>query len=75
MLRAGTHKVPGRGREGAELGQVPRARVLKRRRAGADVNRWATQRGADGLGSPDRGIVACAHTRITLRRKSKEIWT
>ena len=44
MLRAGTHKVLGRGRSSAVLGQVPRARVLTGQRAGADVNRWATGR-------------------------------
>ncbi len=44
MLRAGTHKMLGRGRSGFVLGQVPLARVLKRRHAGADVNRWATGR-------------------------------
>ena len=39
MLRAGTHKVLGRGRSGVVLRQVPLARVLIRWRAGADVNR------------------------------------
>jgi hypothetical protein len=39
MQRAGRHKVPGRGRSGLLLSQVLLARVLKRRRAGADVNR------------------------------------
>ena len=39
MLRAGTHKVLGRGRSGLVLSQVPLARVLMRWRAGADVNR------------------------------------
>jgi hypothetical protein len=39
MLRAVTHKVLGRGRLSAVLGYVPLARVLTRRRAGADVNR------------------------------------
>ncbi len=39
MLRAGTHKVLGRGRSGVLLAQVLRARVLMRRCAGADVNR------------------------------------
>jgi hypothetical protein len=39
MQRAGIHKVPGRGRSGLLLPQVPLARVLLRRRAGADVNR------------------------------------
>ena len=42
MLRAGIHKVLGRGRSGVVLGQVPLARVLMGRRAGADVNRSAT---------------------------------
>jgi hypothetical protein len=37
--RAGMHKVLGRGRSGVLLSQVVRARVLIRRRAGADVNR------------------------------------
>jgi hypothetical protein len=44
MLRAGRHKVLGRGRSGLLQSQVPRARVLMRRRAGADVSRWATGR-------------------------------
>ena len=39
MQRAVTHKVLGRGRSNDVLDQVPRARVLMRRRAGADVNR------------------------------------
>jgi hypothetical protein len=39
MLRAGTHKVHSRGRSDVPLVQVLRARVLMRRRAGADVNR------------------------------------
>jgi hypothetical protein len=39
MLRAVTHKVLGRGRSDLPLSQVPRARVLTRRRAGADVSR------------------------------------
>jgi hypothetical protein len=42
MQRAGTHKVLGRGRLDAAHKQVCRARVLKGRRAGADVNRYAT---------------------------------
>ena len=41
MLRAGTHKVLGRGRSGVVPSQVPHARVLMRRRAGADVSRYA----------------------------------
>ena len=41
MQRAVTHKVLGRGRSGFVLELVNRARVLMRRRAGADVNRWA----------------------------------
>ncbi len=41
MPRAGSHKVIGRGRSAAVLVQVPRARVLKAQRAGADVGRWA----------------------------------
>jgi hypothetical protein len=41
MQRAGTHKVLGRGRSGLVLSQVPLARVLMPRRAGADVNGWA----------------------------------
>jgi hypothetical protein len=41
MLRAGTHKVLGRGRSEVLLSQVPRARVLMRPRAGAVVGRWA----------------------------------
>ena len=44
MQRAGRHKVLGRGRSGLLLSQVPLARVLIRRRAGADVSRWATGR-------------------------------
>jgi hypothetical protein len=43
MQRAGTDKVLGRGRSGVLLSQVPRARVLTRRRAGADVDRYATR--------------------------------
>ena len=39
MQRAGRHKVLGRGRSVLLLSQVPLARVLTRRRAGADVNR------------------------------------
>lgn len=44
MQRAGTHKVLGRGRSGVLLFQVPRARVLMRWRAGADVGRYAALR-------------------------------
>jgi hypothetical protein len=44
MLRAGTHKVHGRGRSMFSNSQVCLARVLMRLRAGADVNRWATGR-------------------------------
>jgi hypothetical protein len=43
MQRAGRHKVLGRGRSGVVLYQVLLARVLMRRRAGADVNRYASQ--------------------------------
>jgi hypothetical protein len=43
MLRAGTHKVLGRGRSAPVPVQVQRARVLIGRRAGADVSRSATQ--------------------------------
>jgi hypothetical protein len=50
MLRAGTHKVLGGGRSGALQSQVRLARVQIRRRAGADVNRWATSM---------RNAVAC----------------
>jgi hypothetical protein len=39
MLRAVTHKVPGRGRGRLVLKQVMRARVLTRQLAGADVRR------------------------------------
>jgi hypothetical protein len=39
MQRAGRHKVLGRGRPDRLLSQVLLARVLIRRRAGADVNR------------------------------------
>jgi hypothetical protein len=39
MLRAGTHKVLGRGRGRLSLEQVMRARVLTAQRAGADVGR------------------------------------
>jgi hypothetical protein len=39
MLRAGTHKVLGRGRASLVPCSVPRARVLAGQRAGADVNR------------------------------------
>jgi hypothetical protein len=42
MLRAGTHKVLGRGRFIAAPVQVLLARVLTARRAGADVGRWAS---------------------------------
>ena len=42
MQRAGMHKVLGRGRSVVQQPQVFLARVLSRRRAGADVNRWAT---------------------------------
>ena len=58
MQRAGTHKVLGRGRTGAVLGQVSLARVLIGQRAGADVNRWAThtspflKSGQEGSASP-----------------------
>jgi hypothetical protein len=41
MQRSVNHKVHGRGRMGLVLEQVCGARVLTRRRAGADVNRWA----------------------------------
>jgi hypothetical protein len=44
MQRAGRHKVLGRGRSIALQPQVPLARVLTIRRAGADVGRWATQK-------------------------------
>jgi hypothetical protein len=43
MQRAGTHKVLGRGRSGLVLFQILLARVLMRRRTGADMNRWATE--------------------------------
>ena len=39
MQRAGEHKVLSRGRSSLMLCQVLLARVLKRRRAGADVGR------------------------------------
>jgi hypothetical protein len=39
MQRAGRHKVLGRGRPNVLLDKILRARVLMRRRAGADVNR------------------------------------
>jgi hypothetical protein len=39
MLRAVTHKVPGRGRATFLHSQVPLARVLMPQRAGADVGR------------------------------------
>ena len=39
MQRAGTHKVLCRGRVSLVPRSTPRARVLIRRRAGADVNR------------------------------------
>jgi len=39
MQRAGKHKVLGRGRSDVLLSEVPLARVLERRRAGADVGR------------------------------------
>jgi hypothetical protein len=46
MQRAGTHKVLGRGRSCLLVSHVLLARVQIRRRAGADVNRWATQASA-----------------------------
>ena len=42
MQRAGRHKVLGRERLSLVPCSAPRARVLTGRRAGADVNRWAT---------------------------------
>lgn len=39
MLRAGTHKVLGRGRSGQALSLALRVRVLIRQRSGADVGR------------------------------------
>jgi hypothetical protein len=42
MQRAGTHKVPGRGRPMSLQSQVRLARVLNRQRAVADGCRWAT---------------------------------
>jgi hypothetical protein len=42
MQRAGTHKVPGRGRLGVVHSQVCRARVLNGFRAVADGCRWAS---------------------------------
>ena len=39
MQRAGRHKVLGRGRPSLLPRSAPRARVLKRQPAGADVNR------------------------------------
>ena len=42
MLRAGMHKVLGRGRGRPVLEQVMRARVLLTQRTGADVGRSAT---------------------------------
>jgi hypothetical protein len=44
MQRAGRHKVLGRGRPSLVSWLAHRARVLTGRRAGADVNRWATGR-------------------------------
>jgi hypothetical protein len=44
MLRGVTHKVLGRGRQSFASCLAPRARVLKRRRAGADMGRWAALR-------------------------------
>jgi hypothetical protein len=41
MLRAGMHKVLGRGRPSLVPWLAPRARVLTRQPAGADVGRWA----------------------------------
>ncbi len=41
MQRAGRHKVLGRGRSELLLVHVALARALTRRRAGADVNRYA----------------------------------
>jgi hypothetical protein len=43
MQRSVNDKLLGRGRSPIVLGQVLRARVLKRGAAGADVNRWAAQ--------------------------------
>ncbi len=39
LQRSGTHKVPGRGRSSAESSRVLRARVLKGRRAAAELGR------------------------------------
>jgi hypothetical protein len=44
MQRAGTDKVPGRGRLSVVHEQVHHARVLNRLRAVADGGRWATLR-------------------------------
>ena len=43
LQRAGTHKVLGRGRPSAERTRALRARVLKWRRAAAELSRYATE--------------------------------
>jgi hypothetical protein len=42
LQRAGTHKVLGRGRPSAERTRALRARVLRGRRAAAELSRQAT---------------------------------
>ena len=43
LQRSGVDKVLGRGRLGAAIKQVLRARVLKPRRPAAERGRWATE--------------------------------
>ncbi len=45
LQRSGTHKVLGRGRPSLLLHSLLRARVLKGRRAAAELSRWATDFG------------------------------
>ena len=49
MLRAGKHKVRGRGRLSLVTCSAPRARVLIDLRAGADVGRWAASQRHAGI--------------------------
>jgi hypothetical protein len=50
LQRSGTHKVLGRGRPSAQSTRRLRARVLKGRRAVAELCRWATDRGTNVYG-------------------------
>ena len=59
MQRAGTHKVLGRGRPSQSLVSALHARVLRGRRAGADVGRWATLPNSKAVIAPEE---RCVHT-------------